>query len=496
MSAAAVSDWLLHSTFTQTTSSFHACVVLVTPCGCRVDATDSWECAVCHTTLNLTATAQPSIPHTCLIPLTCHPLLPQMSDHLDEEIEAPLSTDTVDINEAFLYLTLLLRQHQAIRQSQKELAALTASITHTLTQQDAAHARTTRAAQHTARMADIQSLISREYDCLHGERQRTVQRKRELLPRLEAMQSRLQAMTRVKQEMDREQRRMDERQQQLTETRELLELRRRKLIMQLSGVFNIVPLHSKKERERKRERDKQKKPLARYSLLRSKANPAAVTSPTPSPTASSSLSSSPPPAPTSLSLTSHIPPARYYKLHDSILPPFHQMLTFEDEKVSTALGYAVLCVSLISKWSAERQSSTDATIAHRPPLAPRTAISAPRLTRPHTAAGMLCRYALPLRYRLVHFGSRSVVWDECEGEGGGGAGAGGTGGREGVGVCYPLYGRGVESGRFEYAVYFLTQNVEFVLNERVLHWHKHVQHAANTLEKLKILMEGLMGLLQ
>ena len=131
------------------------------------------------------------------------------------------------------------------------------------------------------------------------------------------------------------------------------------------------------------------------------------------------------------------------------------MLTFDDEKVSTALGYAVLCVQLIAKG-----------------------------------------YALPLRYRLVHFGSRSMVWDECEGEGGGGTGAGGTGGREGVGVCYPLYGRGVESGRFEYGVYFLTQNVEFVLNERVGHWHKHVQHAANTLEKLKILMEGLMGLLQ
>ena len=101
----------------------------------------------------------------------------------------------------------------------------------------------------------------------------------------------------------------------------------------------------------------------RYSLLRSKANPAAssthqLPSPTVSPSPLSSLSS--PPAPTSLSLTSHIPPARYYKLHESILPPFHQMLTFDDEKVSTALGYAVLCVSLISKWYSEQTSGTHA----------------------------------------------------------------------------------------------------------------------------------------
>ena len=376
-----------------------------------------------------------------------------MSDELDDAGE-PLSTDTLDINDAFLYLTLILRQQQAIRQSQKELATLSASIGNTLTLQAAAHARATRASQHSARLASIESLMAREYECLHAERQRTVQRKRELLPRLHGMQDKLQAVAAVRQEMDREQRRMEERREQVGEKGELLALRRRKLIMQLSGVFNIVPLHSKKERDKKRERDKQvKKPLIqRYSLLRSKAKQAADAA---SPPQSPLSFATPPPAPTSLSLTSHIPPARYYKLHDSILPPFHSMLTFDDEKVSTALGYAVLCVQLISKW-----------------------------------------YALPLRYRLVHFGSRSTVWDECEGEGGGGAGAGGTGGREGVGVCYPLYGRGVESGRFEYAVYFLTQNVEFVLNERVLHWHKHVQHAANTLEKLKILMEGLMGLLQ
>ena len=279
-----------------------------------------------------------------------------MSSDLDGS-EEPLSTDTIDINDAFLYLTLILRQQQAIQQSQKELSTLTASINHTLTRQAAAHRRTTRAAQHAARMADIDALIAREYECLHNERQRTLHRKREMLPRLHAMQDKLAAMTRVKAEMDKEQRRMEERQQQLSEKQELLDLRRRKLIMQLSGVFNIVPLHSKKERERKRERDKQqqKKPLIRYSLLRSKANTAA-TSPLPSPTSASSPPSSPPPptAPTSLSLTSHIPPARYYKLHDSILPPFHQMLTFDDEKVSTALGYAVLCVSLISKWSVSK----------------------------------------------------------------------------------------------------------------------------------------------
>ena len=278
-----------------------------------------------------------------------------MSSQLDDA-EEPLSPESLDLNDAFLYLTLILRQQQAIHQSQKELATLTASINHTLTHQAAAHARATRAAHHTARMADIESLMAREYDCLHSERQRTLQRKRELLPRLHAMQDKLQAMSRVKQEMDKEQRRMEERQQQLSEKRELLELRRRKLIMQVSGVFNIVPLHSKKERERKRERDKQKKPLSRYSLLRSKANPAASASQPPSSPPQSPLSSSPPPAPTSLSLTSHIPPARYYKLHDSILPPFHQMLTFDDEKVSTALGYAVLCVTLISKWSATRHA--------------------------------------------------------------------------------------------------------------------------------------------
>ena len=422
-----------------------------------------------------------------------------MSNPFDDA-EEPLSTDTVDINEAFLYLTLILRQQQAIRQSQKELATLTASINHTLTHQATAHARATRVAHHTARMADIESLMAREYDCLHNERQRTLQRKRELLPRLHAMQDKLQAMARVKQEMDREQRRMEERQQQLSEKRELLELRRRKLIMQLSGVFNIVPLHSKKERERKRERDKQKKPLSRYALLRSKVTSASA-SPLPSPSASS-LPHSPqspplPPAPTSLSLTSHIPPARYYKLHDSILPPFHQMLTFDDEKVSTALGYGALCMLLISKWSVDTQAHTTRT--HNARQVTYTALARAAwpvgLTLFTSCLRVRCvRYALPLRYRLVHFGSRSVVWDECEGEGGGGAGAGGTGGREGVGVCYPLYGRGVESGRFEYAVYFLTQNVEFVLNERVQHWHKHVQHAANSLEKLKILMEGLMGL--
>ena len=417
-----------------------------------------------------------------------------MSSDLDNGDE-PLSTDTVDLNDAFLYLTLILRQQQAIQQSQKELATLNANISQVLTAQAAAHHRSTRAAQHAARMADIDSLIAREYECLHGERQRTLQRKRDMLPRLQAMQDRMAAMSRVKAEMDREQRRMEERQQQLTEKQELLDLRRRKLIMQLSGVFNIVPLHSKKERERKRERDSQQKKPNRYSLLRSKANPAAASSPSlPSSTAAQPQSplpsSSPPPAPTSLSLTSHIPPARYYRLHGSVLPPFHQMLTFDDEKVSTALGYSVLCIALISKWS-------DLTARHCPQKCRATCLG--------KQFGSLClcrcccvglRYCLPLRYRLVHYGSRSVVWDECEGEGGGGAGAGGTGGREGVGVSYPLYGRGVESGRFEYAVYFLTQNVEFVLNERVQHWHKHVQHAANTLEKLKILMEGLMGLLQ
>ena len=103
-------------------------------------------------------------------------------------------------------------------------------------------------------------------------------------------------------------------------------------------------------------------------------------------------------------------------------------------------------------------------------------------------------WALPLRYRIGFRCSRSLIWDECEGEGRGGGWEAGGGGGGGGG--YPLYGKGVESVRFEYGVYFLNQNIEHMLTERVDGWQARVQAGSNTLEKLKLLIEGLMGLLR
>ena len=95
------------------------------------------------------------------------------------------------------------------------------------------------------------TLIAREYDCLHNERQRTLQRQaRASATTTRHAEQATSHVKRVKQEMDKEQRRMEESDSSNSpKSEELLELRRRKLIMQLSGVFNIVPLHSKKERE-------------------------------------------------------------------------------------------------------------------------------------------------------------------------------------------------------------------------------------------------------
>ena len=348
-----------------------------------------------------------------------------------------------------LTLLSILRQQQAVYQCEKEIDVLCSTLSASLVTTAASQHLATRNQLHQQRMFELSELMRRESDCLHAERERVRLRRRELPPRVRGMQAKLELQQQIVQAMEKERRLVEERRDVLRETEELLGLRRRKLMLQLNGIFPVIPLHSKKDKEREKERERKEKKKSRYSLpkLRPAAAAAATASSSLAPPDRAASPASPgvsPSAaaaaqPSSLSLTSHIPPARYYKLIDSVLPPFTQLLSFDEEKVSTALGYASLVLLLTSKY-----------------------------------------YALPLRYRLSFLCSRSVIWDETEGEGGG---------------EYPLYGRGVESVRFEYGVYFLNQNLEHVLNERVEGWGRHVMQHSNTLEKLKVLVEGLMGLL-
>lgn len=122
----------------------------------------------------------------------------------------------------------------------------------------------------------------------------------------------------------------------------------------------------------------------------------------------------------------------------SDLNKFTALLHHSDEQVSSALGLVTLVVSLIAKYM-----------------------------------------NIPSRYRLCFRGSRSTLIDECD---------------ESAPV-FPLYSRHVDAAKFEYAVYFLNQNIEYLLNESVRHWQVNVQVNANTGEKLKILFEGLIGVL-
>ena len=135
-------------------------------------------------------------------------------------------------------------------------------------------------------------------------------------------------------------------------------VRRRKLLLHLSSLFPVLPLHSKKEREREKAEKKEKKRVNKYAHDSSRPSRTQQThssvSPIPSLTQRRPLrttsSSSPP---TSLSLSSHIPPARYYRVHDSVSAALlNQLQTFDDEKVSTALGYAALMLALTSKYYA------------------------------------------------------------------------------------------------------------------------------------------------
>ena len=336
------------------------------------------------------------------------------------------------------------------------MSSITTSLSSVLTAHHSVYDLSTRHALHTARSAEIGELIRRERDCLTRERERCRIRRAELLPRVRSLTQKLLLMSDVKASMEAQRRLIEERRDVLREREELVGLRRRKLMLQLSTIFPVIPLHPKKERDREKGPEKKKKKPNRYAAALLKPSPSTPLQPSSPSPSSPSPPSSPLPIsspPTSLSLTSHIPPARFYRLHDSVLPPFQQLLSFDDEKVSTALGYAALVLALTSKY-----------------------------------------WAMPLRYRIGFRGSRSVVWDECEGEGGGrGAPVGGEGG--GVGG-YPLYGKGVESVRFEYGVYFLNQNIEYMLTEKVEGWQARVQSNANSLEKLKLLMEGLMGLLR
>ena len=357
------------------------------------------------------------------------------------------------------------------------VSSITSALSSVLSAQHSIYDLSTRHALHTARSAELSDLIRRERDCLTRERERCHTLRHDLLPKTRSLTQKLLLMSDVKAAMAAQRRVIEERRDVLREKEELVGLRRRKLTLQLSTIFPVIPLHPKREKEREKDKvvvggsEKKKKRLNRYAaaLLRPSSSAAALqpSSPTSIPSPPSSplpiaspkptpLPPPPPPTPpTSLSLTSHIPPARFYRLHDSVLPPFHQLLSFDDEKVSTALGYAALVLALTSKY-----------------------------------------WGMPLRYRIGFRGSRSVVWDECEGEvGGGGRGfpAPGEGGSVGV---YPLYGKGVESVRFEYGVYFLNQNIEYMLTEKVDGWQARVQSNANSLEKLKVLLEGLMGLLR
>jgi len=88
------------------------------------------------------------------------------------------------------------------------------------------------------------------------------------------------------------------------------------------------------------------------------------------------------------------------------------------------------------------------------------------------AVSMISKYLeLPLRYPMLPMCSRSVIRDEISQQ---------------VSPKFPLYSRGVDRTRFEYAVFLLNKNLEQLLNSIGL----EVITLRHTLPNLQILLSS------
>lgn len=112
------------------------------------------------------------------------------------------------------------------------------------------------------------------------------------------------------------------------------------------------------------------------------------------------------------------------------LPPYDLLTNFDEEQVSTSLGFVSHLVCLLSKY-----------------------------------------LEVPLRYRIVYFASRSGISDDVSRKA----------------LC-PLYIRNAEEGRLQIGMRNLNKNVVHLLNVRFLKWHQHANSVENTLENLDILL--------
>jgi len=113
--------------------------------------------------------------------------------------------------------------------------------------------------------------------------------------------------------------------------------------------------------------------------------------------------------------------------------PVTNLVSYEDEEISTALGYAGHLVIMLSKY-----------------------------------------LQVPLRYRIIYRGSRSDVCDDVVQSA----------------TQFPLFFRNADEKRFQCGCILLNKNIEHLLNIRCANWHQIANSHQNTLENLNILLNN------
>jgi len=237
--------------------------------------------------------------------------------------------------------------------------------------------------QRRARIQKLRQLCSSEIDRLVKERKHVEELRSTLPAHAAVIHAQTQNLVARKEMISQEERKLEElRKGELRNANMRLRIRQRRMIAQLLQI---------------------------YPIMRPGANQEA--------------------SPVTASILLSMSASQHWTLRTIPLPNV-QLASFDEETVSTALGYVAHLVFLVAKY-----------------------------------------LDVPLRYRIVYRASRSLICDDVQHF-----------------VQFPLFYSKVDQKHFECAVMLLNKNIQHLLNVRVPNWHKMAQHSQNTLENLDLLL--------
>jgi hypothetical protein len=293
----------------------------------------------------------------------------------DDDSNIKLQAKKTDLNELLTGAGRLATSQQLIHQANEDISTVCRIIQLKVQLGSSGFEKTMRYQAQTKRLQELKDMCKNQLESLEKERLRVAQLRRALVPRAQLISQQTQKLAQQKDLL----RKAREKLQHIKKTKlqvavDKCNARRRKLVSQLMRIYPISSSPSTKDEP------------------------------------------------------------RMYTIRGIRLPNAN-LINYEEEQISTALGYCGHLVLMLSKY-----------------------------------------LQVPLRYRIIYRASRSDICDDVVQSF----------------SQFPLFFRNADERRFQCGCILLNKNIEHMLNVRVANWFQHAKHASsqNTLENLEILISN------